>query len=121
MAEVFTRVWDQNEIEYRESVYVLALNNNCDVLGYSKLFEGGITSTVVDERMIFQFLLGMNATAFVIAHNHPSGKLHPSNEDIKLTRNLKKCADIMRMAFVDHLIITRDKECYYSFSDNGQI
>ena len=121
MAEVFTRVWDQNEIEYRESVYVLALNNNCDVLGYSKLFEGGITSTVVDERMIFQFLLGMNATAFVIAHNHPSGKLHPSNEDIKLTRNIKKCADIMRMAFVDHLIITRDKECYYSFSDNGQI
>ena len=119
--KVLLPTYKEGTICYKEYFKVLFLNQANQVLGYTLISEGGITDTTVDVRVILQAALLTNSVAIILAHNHPSGKLHPSNEDIKLTRNLKKCADIMRMAFVDHLIITRDKECYYSFSDNGQI
>ena len=120
VANVFSELWESNQIEYRESIYVLALNNNYDVLGYAKLFEGGLNASIVDERVIFQLLLNANASGFIIAHNHPSGSIKPSNEDMKMTKRLKQCADLMDIKFLDHLIMTGDK-AYFSFSDNGLI
>jgi len=60
-----------------------------------------------------------NASAMILAHNHPSGTLKPSDTDIKLTRKLKSAGEILDIAVYDHMILTR--EGYYSFADKGII
>ena len=80
---------------------------------------GGICGTVADIRLILQTALLCNATAMILAHNHPSGQLNPSNEDIKLTKQIKEAARLMDMRVVDHLIITADS--YYSFAEEGEL
>lgn len=118
VAEILRGVWNE-DLEYRESFYVLALNNHCDVLGYSELFRGGICSTLADTKVIFQLLLNVNATAFVIAHNHPSGSLEPSREDKGLTRKISECARLFDISLLDHVILTANG--FYSFMDNGML
>ena len=116
VAGVLRKVWN-DDLEYRESFYVLAMNHNCDVLGYAEMFKGGVTCTVVDVRMIFQLLLSVNAASFVVAHNHPGGVLRPSWQDKELTEKIVKCAKFMDINCVDHVILTADS--YYSFSNEG--
>lgn len=116
IAEVFRNLWN-DDLEYRESFYLLALNNHCDVLGFAELFHGGICSTLVDNKVIFQLLLNVNATAFVIAHNHPSGSLEPSKEDRNLTQSIASCAKLFNISLLDHIILTG--KSFYSFCDNG--
>ena len=70
-------------------------------------------------RIILQAALLTNATAIILAHNHPSGKLRPSRQDIVLTEQVKKAAEIMRITVMDHIILTDDS--YYSFADEGQL
>lgn len=118
VAGVLREVWNE-DLEYRESFYVLAMNQNCDILGFAELFKGGVSSTLVDEKMVFQLLLNVNATCFVVAHNHPSGVLRPSNPDLALTRRLAECGKLFNIGLVDHVILTGDS--YYSFAENGQI
>lgn len=118
VVELLRKVWNE-DLEYRESFYVVAMNNNCDVLGYAELFRGGVTCTVVDVKMIFQLLLSVNATSFVVAHNHPSGSLRPSPQDVELTKRIVKCAKFMDLAFVDHVILTPGS--FYSFVMEGQV
>ena len=70
-------------------------------------------------RLIFAVALKCNATGIIIAHNHPSGTLKPSDTDITLTKSIKKCADILEITLLDHLIIT--KNGFYSFSNEGKL
>ena len=85
----------------------------------TQISEGGITETSADVRIILQAALLTNATAIILAHNHPSGKLRPSRQDIALTEQVKKAAEIMRITVIDHIILTDDS--YYSFADEGQL
>lgn len=107
------------DIEYQEVFCLIALNNSNEVLGIKKLFVGGITATVVDIRLIFQHLLKAHAVSFILCHNHPSGKLQPSKNDLSLTQEIKQAGNLMKIKLLDHLIIT--KESYYSFADEGII
>ena len=116
--EVLREVWN-DDLDYRESFNVLAMNNQCDILGYAELFKGGVSSTIVDERMVFQLLLNVNATGFIVAHNHPSGTLRPSNPDRELTKKLSACGKLFNIGLMDHLILAGDS--YYSFAENGEI
>ena len=87
------------------------------MLGYTLISEGGLTETPVDVRIILQAALLTNSVALILAHNHPSGNLKPSQLDIGLTQQIKEAAKLIKIAVVDHIILTR--EGYYSFSDEG--
>ena len=111
--------FSDDTIEYREYFKVFMLNNNNEVIAYNTVGTGGITDCAVDVRLIMQVALLTNATQIVLAHNHPSGSLHPSGEDDKLTKQIAEASKLLRMRVMDHLIITKDD--YYSYSENGKL
>ena len=107
----------KDHIEHYECFYIMMLNNSNQVLGISKLSQGGITGTLVDFRIMFQNLIKANATAFIMFHNHPSGTLEPSTADKNLTKKGKEAAQLLDIKLLDHLVITT--ESYFSFADEG--
>lgn len=107
------------DLEIYESFYALYLNNSNEIIGWRKISQGGITSTVVDVRLIFAPAFKCLASGIIICHNHPSGKLEPSREDIAVTKRIKDIGELMNIKLLDHIILTLDD--YYSFADNGQI
>ncbi len=109
----------EGTIHHREYFKVLFLNSANDVLGYTQISEGGLSNTCVDVRIILQAALLTNATSLILAHNHPSGNLKPSNEDRKMTESIKKAAELLQIRVVDHIIMS--DENYYSFVDYGLI
>ncbi len=117
--ELFLREWEQNTLEMQEEVKLLLLNRNSRVLGIHSLAKGGLTSCVVDVRIILSVALKSLATGIILVHNHPSGNLKPSQLDIKITEQLKAGCKILNIELLDHLIITRHD--YYSFADEGML
>lgn len=117
--DIFREHFDADEMDYRESFFALYLNQANKVLGIKKISEYGISSTLVDVRIIMQAALLCNASAVVVAHNHPSGNLKPSSSDIKMTSQIKEATKIMSMFLLDHVILTSDS--HYSFADDGMI
>lgn len=107
------------EMEYKELFYVMYLNRANKVIGIAKISEGGCSGTVADGKIIFQGALLANAQALVLAHNHPSGNLTPSNADLELTKKLVEFGNYIDLTILDHIILT--SEDYYSFADNGKI
>lgn len=105
------------EMCYRESFYILLLNRANNVLGISKIADGGTASVVVDIKLIFQRALKANASCIILAHNHPSGNLTPSEQDRKITQTIKKGAALLDMTLLDHIILAHTG--YYSFADKG--
>lgn len=111
--------YKEGTICYKEYLKVLFLNQANQVLGYTLISEGGITETSVDVRVILQAALLTNSMALVLAHNHPSGNLRPSRQDMEITKQVKEAAKLIRITVIDHLILT--DAGYYSFSDEGQL
>lgn len=111
--------YKEGTICYKEYFKVLFLNQANQVLGYNLISGGGITETTADVRLIFQAALLTNSVALILAHNHPSGNLKPSPEDIRLTKQVREAAQIMRIKVLDHIILS-DTE-YYSFADEGML
>lgn len=109
--------WDLNRIELQEQFKVILMNRNHRVLGLYEASSGGMFGTVADPKLIFIAALKINACNLIIAHNHPSGNLTPSEADKKLTQRIKYGADLLDMRLLDHIIITT--EGYYSFADEG--
>jgi len=102
-----------------EQFWVIYLNNANKVLAKQKISDGGMTATVVDVRLILKRALELNATGFILCHNHPSGTLVPSKSDAILTNKIKRAAQCMDLQVLDHLIVT--DESYFSFADKGRI
>lgn len=100
-----------------EEFWILYLNNSNKVIWKSQLSKGGITGTVVDTRIVLKTALEQNAVAMILAHNHPSGVLTPSEADKTITRKLKAAAETMEISVLDHLIVT--EKSYFSFADEG--
>ncbi len=98
-----------------EEFWVLYLNNANRVQFQYQVSKGGLTSTLVDVRMILKKALELGAVGLILAHNHPSGNLQPSQADIQITRKTKKAASIMDIKLLDHLIVHGSE--YYSFAD----
>ncbi|MDF0719977.1 JAB domain-containing protein [Kaistella sp. PBT33-4] len=115
--ELMLQKWEQGRIEMQEEVKLLLLNRNNKVLGIYSLATGGITSCVVDVRIILAVALKALATGIILVHNHPSGNLAPSVDDKKITEQLNLSCKLIGITLVDHLIITRDD--YFSFADEG--
>lgn len=116
---VFRQYFDSDEIDYRESFYALYLNQANNVLGIKKISESGISCTVVDVRIIMQAALLCNASAIILAHNHPSGNLKPSPEDLKITQRIKNASEFLNLRLLDHFILTSTG--HLSFADEGHL
>lgn len=115
-ATQFRALWS-DRLQYVEEMYLMLLNRANKVLGYSKISLGGTTGTVVDLKVVFQTALKANASSILLCHNHPSGNLKPSEQDIKITKSIKEAGKLMEIALLDHLIIT--DEGFFSFADEG--
>ena len=100
-----------------EEFWVLYLNNANKVIHKAQLSKGGITGTVVDVRLIFKLALEHNATAIILSHNHPSGKLVASDADREITKKLTFAGEQLDIKVLDHIIIT--EKGYLSFQDEG--
>ena len=102
-----------------EESYVLLLNQNLKLIKEMRISLGGLTETNVDVRIIIKEAVMNNATALALVHNHPSGNIHPSKFDDTLTQTLKKACDLMRIHFLDHVIVCDGD--YYSYHDRGRL
>ena len=103
------------ELEHEE-FWILYLNNSNKVLQKSQLSKGGITGTLVDVRILMKQTLELGAVGLILAHNHPSGTLKPSNADKDITQKIKRASESLDIKVLDHLIITQKD--YFSFADN---
>ena len=98
-----------------EEFWIIYLNNSNKVLQKNQLSKGGITGTLVDVRLVLKNALEVGATGLILAHNHPSGTLKPSEADKQITQKLKIAAESLDIKVLDHLIIT--EKAYFSFAD----
>lgn len=101
----------------REEFYVLYLNRANRLISCEQISKGGYIGTVVDAKMVFKHAIDLKSEAIILAHNHPSGTLSPSEEDLKLTKSMKEMGKLLQIIVIDHLIFTDFG--YFSFSDNG--
>lgn len=106
-------------LEHREYFYMLCIDRSNQVLGYYQVSVGGLHGTIADIRIIFQTALKSNASAIIIAHNHPSGNFQPSEADKSLTKKIVEAGKLLDISVLDHLILSR--KCYLSFADEGLI
>ena len=102
-----------------EEAYIVLMNNNYKHIKTVRLSHGGITETAVDVRVIIKEAVLCNATIVALAHNHPSGNIHPSGNDDQITRQVKSACDAMRLHFADHIIVTDG--AYYSYHESGKL
>ena len=102
-----------------EEFWIVLLNNANRVISKQLISRGGTAGTVVDVKVVFQLVLQHGATSLVLTHNHPSGSLKPSNEDLQLTRRLVQAGTLLDVRVLDHVIFT--DQGYHSFADAGQL
>ncbi|WP_431122744.1 JAB domain-containing protein [Flagellimonas flava] len=117
-AELLFEDWDKNSINIYETFKVVLLNNSNKVKGVYQISQGGITGALVDLRILFAVILKSLSVAIILTHNHPSGKLLPSEADKRLTQKINKAGKLFDIRLLDHLIFAPDGD-YYSFADNG--
>ncbi len=98
-----------------EEFWIVYLNNSNKVMHMAQLSKGGITGTLVDVRLVMKQALELGAVALILAHNHPSGTLFPSEADKQITQKLKRASAALDIKVLDHLIITQKE--YFSFAD----
>ena len=102
-----------------EEFWLLLMNQNFRLIRELKIAHGGISEVAVDVRILLKEALLCNATIMAVCHNHPSGNLLPSQADNDLTRSIQRACQVMRIHFMDHIIITDG--AYYSYSEEGKI
>lgn len=102
-----------------EEFWGLALNTQSELLGAECLFRGSVDACFFHPRDIFRFAYRHNASSLIVAHNHPSGNLEPSDGDREVTRQLLKAAKILQVPVVDHLILAGSQ--FFSFLAAGEL
>lgn len=100
-----------------EEFWILLLNRANKVMSREQISLGGVAGTVVDAKIVFRKAIEGMASSIILVHNHPSGNLQPSQQDIDLTRKLKKAGETLDIAVLDHLIIAENS--YFSFADEN--
>lgn len=101
----------------REEFWILLLNQAAKLIDKIRISTGGIDGTYADVRTILREALLQRATQIVVAHNHPSGNIRPSQPDKTLTEHIRKAAGTMNIRLIDHVIVCED--AYFSFADEG--
>jgi DNA repair protein RadC len=101
-----------------EEFWLLLMNQNYRLIKKVRIAHGGISEVTVDIRILIREAVLNNATILAVCHNHPSGSLRPSRADDDLTRSIRQACDLMRIKFMDHVIITDG--AYYSYHEEGR-
>lgn len=115
----YIRQFYSDDIEIYESFFLLLLNRQNKTIGYAKISQGGVAGTVVDAKIVLKYVVDTLASGVILCHNHPSGNLTPSTQDVDLTDKIKKAVKLVDSIVLDHIILTADS--FYSFADNGLI
>ena len=102
-----------------EEFWVLLLNQAARVIDKARISRGGIDQTSADVRTILREALLQRATQIILVHNHPSGNVQPSPDDLRLTRSVQQAAQVMNIHVTDHVIVTDGM--YFSFNDEGKL
>jgi len=118
-ADVLREIFNKDTFNWKEEFIILCLNRRNAVVGFYKVSSGGITGTVADPKIILTVALNCAAVSIILAHNHPSGGLKPSNSDIEITAKIKTAAAYLDMKVLEHIIL--NDESYFSFCDEGLI
>ena len=111
--------WNFEIIEFIEEFKIMLLNRANRVLGIVNISQGGMAGTIADPKVIFAAAIKSAASQIILIHNHPSGNLKPSQADISLTRKLKTGGELLDIAVLDHIILTKDS--YLSLAEEGII
>ncbi len=102
-----------------ETFYVLHLSRNNTLIKTEQVSKGGVSGTVVDAKIIFKSAIDALASGIILCHNHPSGNLQPSNEDLQITQQLVQAGKLLGITIYDHLIVSY--KGFFSFADEGYI
>lgn len=102
-----------------EEFWVLILNRANRVIKKHQISQGGVAGTVADPKIIYKSALDSLASGIILAHNHPSGNLTPSQADIDLTKKLREAGKMLEIQVLDHIIVAGQK--YFSFADEGML
>lgn len=108
------------DLEIEES-YLFCMDSNFKLIKMVRLSKGGISETAVDVRVICKEAVSCNATTIALVHNHPNPSCFPSKCDDEITYKIKKACEIMRLFFMDHVIISSKSDQYYSYHDKGKL
>lgn len=103
----------------QELFFCLYFNNKLQLVGKELLFVGTVNKSLTHPREIFKYAYYYSATSIICLHNHPSGDVTPSREDIDFTNALVSIGNIQKIPIIDHIIVSNNN--YYSFNDNGKI
>lgn len=117
--EIYDYMLQKLELLNHEEFWVVTLNQRLGIIGSERISTGGITSTLVDVKMLFKHVIDAQCPAIALIHNHPSGAISPSMADDELTRKICAGAKLLDIRVLDHLIITSSD--YYSYADNGRL
>lgn len=110
-------VFDSDTILWKEEAILLCLNRSNYIIGNIRISSGGVAGTVVDPKWIFATALGCGASSIIIIHNHPSGKMKASDDDIRLTKKIMEVGRALDLPLVDHMIIGGDFDGYLSMAN----
>lgn len=108
------------DIEIEES-YLFCMDNHFKLIKMIRLSQGGISETAIDVRLVCKEAISCNATIIALVHNHPSSSCYPSKNDDTITFKIQKACEIMRLFFMDHVIISSKSDQYYSYHDRGKL
>jgi DNA repair protein RadC len=115
--DVLREVFNKDTFDWTEEVVMLCLNRANKVVGFYKVSSGGLSSCILDPRVIFTIALNCGATSIILSHNHPSGNTTPSVQDKDITKKIKEAGKLLDIGLLDHIILTDDS--YYSFMEEG--
>ena len=118
-AEKFARQFYHDDIELYESFFLILLNRANTTIGWVKVSQGGIAGTVVDPIIVAKYVVDTLSSGVILVHNHPSGRLNPSDADKQITSKIKEGLKLFDSYVLDHIILSKDS--YHSMADNGNI
>lgn len=114
---VIRQFWHE-DIEVYESFFILLLDRANNTIGWAKISQGGIAGTVVDPKIVMKYIIDSLASGVILAHNHPSGNLQPSQSDIDITKKIKEAVKYIDTNLIDHIILTPEGK-YTSMMNEG--
>jgi len=117
-ADVYAYVWEMRRLR-QEHFRCLYLNTRHRVCGDRTVSIGSINSSLVHPREVYHGAVEYSANSLILIHNHPSGNLEPSRQDLRITRQLQEAGRLFSISVLDHIIVGR--EGYFSFKDHGRL
>lgn len=115
----YARAFYSDDIDIYESAFIILLNRANNTIGWAKISQGGVAGTVVDIKIVCKYAIDSLASGVIFVHNHPSGNLTPSIQDISLAKRMRTALETLDVKLMDSIIITSEAE--YSMFDNGNV